>query len=259
MKRRILLEAAALAALSTWLAPARAAGAAASAASADVPRRVATIGAGNLGGAVGALWVRAGIEVMFSSRHPAELAALVERLGPRARAGTIDEAIGFGEAVLLAVPYDAYPELGRTHGEALRGRIVLDAGNANRSRLFEETRRDGIGVTSARYLPGARIVRAFNAANHRLFTDNAGRSAPRMAIPIAGDDAQALAVARSLIEAAGFDVLVVGGLKDSDRFAMGTDGFGHVLAVDELAAKLGVSTPSRPAGAPGAGAAIPSR
>ena len=209
--------------------------------------KIGTIGAGNLGAAVGALWVKAGHEVMFSSRNPDELKPLVESLGPLARAGTVEEAIAFGEdAVLLAIPYQAYPEAGKAYADALKGKVVLDAGNANRSTLFDETKENGIGITSAKYFPGAHIVRAFNAANNRLFTNNANRAAPRMAIPIAGDDPEAIEVAKKLIDAAGFDALVVGGLKDADKFAMGTDGFGHVLSAKELAEKLGVDAPSAP-------------
>ncbi len=202
--------------------------------------RFGTIGAGNLGTTLGELWVRAGIEVMFSSRDPAELTPLAHSLGPLARTGTVTRAIDFGDAVLLAVPYDQYPQLGRDFGSALAGKVVIDAGNAVRSVLFDETRRLGIGVTTARYLPGARIVRAFNAANHRVFAREAGRPAPRMAVPIAGDDTDALDLVASLVDAAGFDPLIVGGLKEADRFAMGTAGFGHVLPIDELAAKLGM-------------------
>lgn len=213
---------------------------------ADAPLRIGTIGAGNLGAAVGALWVKAGHEVMFSSRNPENLKSLVESLGPKAHAGTVSEAIAFGDAILLAVPYEAYPQVGRDHADALKGKVVLDAGNANRSSLYAETQENGIGITTAKYFPGARIVRAFNAANNRLFTSNANRPAPRMAIPIAGDDAEALEVAKTLVSSAGFDPLVVGGLKDTDKFAMGTDGFGHVLSAEELAAKLGVSAPATP-------------
>lgn len=210
----------------------------------DTPLKIATIGAGNLGAAVGALWVKAGHEVLFSSRNPDNLKDLVESLGPKARAGSIAEAIAFGDAILLAVPYEAYPQVGKDYAEALQGKVVLDAGNANRSSLYAETQQNGIGVTTAGYFPGARIVRAFNAANNRLFTTNANRPAPRMAIPIAGDDAEALEVAKTLVFSAGFDPLVVGGLKDADKFAMGTEGFGHVLSAEELAAKLGVAAPA---------------
>ena len=197
------------------------------------------------GGAIGALWIKAGHEVMFSSRNPDSLKPLVKSLGPLAHAGTAEDAIRFGEeAVLLAIPYQSYPEAGKAYAEALEGKVVLDAGNANRSTLFEEAKENGIGLTSAKYFPGARIVRAFNAANHRIFTSNANRPAPRMAVPIAGDDADAIEVAKKLVDAAGFDPLVVGGLKDADKFAMGTDGFGHVLSANELAEKLGVDAPA---------------
>ncbi len=207
--------------------------------------KIGTIGSGNLGGAIGALWIKAGHEVMFSSRNPESLKPLVESLGPLAHAGTVEEAIAFGEeAILLAIPYQSYPEAGAAYAEALKGKVVLDAGNANRSTLFEETKENGIGITSAKYFPGARIVRAFNAANHRIFTSNANRPAPRMAVPIAGDDADAIDVAKKLVDAAGFDPLVVGGLKDADKFAMGTDGFGHILSAKELAEKLGVEVPA---------------
>ncbi|WP_083567224.1 NAD(P)-binding domain-containing protein [Hyphomicrobium sp. CS1GBMeth3] len=211
---------------------------------ASAPLKIATIGAGNLGAAVGTLWVKAGHEVLFSSRNPDNLKGLVDGLGAKARAGTVDEAIAFGDAILLAVPYEAYPQVGADYAEKLKGKVVLDAGNANRSSLFAETQENGVGVTTAKYFPGVRIVRAFNAANHRLFTSNANRPAPRMAVPIAGDDAEALEIAKTLVSSAGFDPLVVGSLKDADKFAMGTEGFGHVLPAVELAAKLGVLAPA---------------
>src|SRR5450759_4682310 len=77
------------------------------------------IGAGRIGGTIGGLWVRAGHPVMLSSRDPQEVQALVARLGPLARAGTVAEAIAFGEALFFAVPYAALPELGKEHAEAL--------------------------------------------------------------------------------------------------------------------------------------------
>src|SRR5208282_5929866 len=46
--------------------------------------RIGVIGAGRIGGTVGSLWVKAGHEVMFSSRHPEELKDLVAGLGPLA-------------------------------------------------------------------------------------------------------------------------------------------------------------------------------
>lgn len=208
------------------------------------PRRIGIVGAGNIGGTLGRLWLKAGYEVFFSSRHPDELKALIEELGPKARAGTPAEAIAFGNAVLIAVPYKAYPELGKENAAALKGKVVIDAGNAVRARdgdIYDEVEKNGIGAVSAKYLAGARIVRAFNAANYRIFLKNAGRPEPRMAVPIAGDDPKALDTARTLVSDAGFDPVVVGELDAAKKFAMGSAGFGHELSATELKAKLGVA------------------
>ncbi|MGU3540851.1 NADPH-dependent F420 reductase [Methylobacterium sp. A54F] len=208
------------------------------------PIRIGIIGAGNIGGTIGGLWVKAGHPVMFASRHPEELKGLVESLGSNASAGTPEEAIRFGQAVFVAVPYKAYPQLAADHGASLKGRIVIEAGNATQARdgdLYAEVQRDGIGATSARYFAGARLVRAFNAANYKIFAAQANRPAPRMAIPIAGDDPDALDVAKRLVADAGFDPVVVGPLKAADTFAMGSPGFGHVLPAPELRAKLGLT------------------
>ncbi|WP_336487555.1 NADPH-dependent F420 reductase [Methylobacterium nigriterrae] len=205
--------------------------------------RIGIIGAGHIGGTIGGLWVKAGHAVMFSSRHPEELRGLVESLGANARAGTPAEAIRFGEAVLIAVPYGAYPQLSRDYAESLKGRVVIDAGNATEARdgaVYAEVKANGIGATSAKYWPGAHLVRAFSAANYRVFATNANRPAPRMAIPIAGDDAGALDTVKRLVSDAGFDPVVVGPIRDADRFAMGSPGFGHDLPAPELRAKLGL-------------------
>ena len=210
--------------------------------------RIGVIGAGNIGGTIGTLWVRNGHEVMFASRHPETLASMVSELGPKAKAGTPEEAITFGEAVFIAVPYKAYPDLAKDVGSALKGKIVLDAGNATQKRdgaLYDEAQANGIGATSAKYFPGARIVRAFNAANYKVFAKEGAeggkdRAGGRMAIPIAGDDPEALKVAETLVRDAGFDPVVVGPLKDADKFAMGSPGFGHDVTAPELREKLGL-------------------
>lgn len=207
------------------------------------PMRIGIIGAGNIGGTIGGLWVKAGHEVMLSSRHPEELKGLVEGLGSKARAGTPAEAIAFGDAVLIAVPYKAYPQLAQDYAGAWKGKVVIDAGNATQARdgdVYREVQASGIAAVSAKYLNAARVVRAFNAANYKLFTRNAHREGGRMAVPIAGDDAQALATVSKLVSDAGFDPVVVGALAKADTFAMGSPGFGLELTAPDLRNRLGV-------------------
>jgi len=211
---------------------------------AQAKMKIGVVGSGKIGGTVGRLWVKAGHPVLFSSRHPEELAGMVKELGPLARAGTVTEALAFGNAVLLAIPYGAYPAFGRDNAAALKGKIVLDAGNASPVRdgaeIAAEAEKDGIGIVSQKYLPGARLVRAFNTLNFRILENEANRPAPRLAIPIAGDDAGALKVAAELVSDAGFDPVVVGDLKDARRIQRGNPGYGQAVSAAVLKQKLGL-------------------
>ena len=203
--------------------------------------KIGIIGSGNIGGTVGTLWVKAGHQVLFSSRNPENLKQLVDGLGPLARAGTVREALTFGDAILIAVPYGAYPQIGKDYAQELAGKIVLDAGNAVMSRdgeISKEAREIGIGATSTKYLPKARIVRAFNTLNYRVVSENAHRPGDRMAIPIAGDDKDAIAMALRLVRDAGFDPVVVGSLESAKLFAQGGPLYGQQITAKEMQARL---------------------
>jgi 8-hydroxy-5-deazaflavin:NADPH oxidoreductase len=203
--------------------------------------RIGVIGSGNIGGTVGTLWVKAGHPVLFSSRHPENLKQLVDGLGPRARAGTVREALSFGEIIFIAVPYGAYPQIGKDYAREFSGKIVLDAGNAVLRRdgeIANEARARGIGITSAKYLAGARVVRAFNTMNYRTLASNAHRPGARMAIPIAGDDKEALDLAQTLVRNAGFDPVVIGPLESARLFAQGGPLYGQEITAREMERRL---------------------
>ncbi len=205
--------------------------------------KIGVIGSGRLGGTVGSLWVKAGHPVLFSSRKPEELKGLVESLGPLARAGTVAEAIAFGEAILVAVPYAALPQLGRDYAAALAGKVVLDACNAIAARdgeIANEAKEKGVGLTSAKYLPGVRLVRAFNTLSYRVLLSDAHRAGAPVAIPLAGDDPAALKVASLLVRDAGFDPVVVGPLARASDFASGTPVYLQELTAPELRRRLSV-------------------
>ena len=147
-----------------------------------------TIGAGHIGSTIGGLWIKDGHKVMFSDRHPEQLKDPVASLGPLAQAGTIAQAIAFGEAILLTVPYGAIPQIGHDYAAALKGKIVLDTCNAVPARdgaVAAEVEQNGIGVTTQKYFPGARIVRAFNTMGYMYFAQEANRPDPKLAVPIA--------------------------------------------------------------------------
>lgn len=183
----------------------------------DAVTRIATIGAGNIGGTLGTVWAKAGFRVMISSRHPEELASLVAAGGPNLRAGTVGEAIAYGDILLLAVPYGAMPEIARQYGRHFpRKAAVIDATNPFPGRdgeVANEALRVGAGLHTASMLPGAKIVRAFNAIGAaRLAHGGRAIDGTRIGIPMAGDDPSALGYASSLVEATGFEPVIVGNL-----------------------------------------------
>lgn len=207
------------------------------------PLKIATIGAGHIGGTIGGLLAEAGHPVFFSSRHPEELTSLVEKYSPNARAGTVEEAIDFADVILLAVPYKAMPQISRDYADALKGKIILDAGNPIPQRdgkMAEAALQKGSGVATAEYLPGASIVRAFSNQSYKVFASEAHRPAPQLAVPLAGDDRRALDVAVQLVKDAGFEPVVVGDLSRSKEFDVGSRLFVKPMTAKELRQALGM-------------------
>jgi predicted dinucleotide-binding enzyme len=210
------------------------------------PLKIGIIGTGHIGGTLAKLWVAAGHEVLISSRHPDELRPLAKQLGPKARVGTPKEAASFGDVVLISVPYKALPDLGRDLKAELAGKIVLDTCNPYPGRdgdMANDARKKGTGVASPEFLPGTRLVRAFNAINSGSLASEAHRKAPLIGIPLAGDDADALQLAQRLVRDAGFDPVVVGGLARAKDFDVGAAVYTKLLTAAELRKALGLAKP----------------
>lgn len=207
------------------------------------PVRIGVIGAGSLGGTVGRLLVQSGHEVMFSSRHPEELVSMARDLGPRASTGTSAQAAEFGTVLLFAVPYDALPQLGRDLKEAIRGKIVLDACNPSSTAdnpLTKESITHGVGPTSAKYLPGTRLVRAFSAVDATAVEASFKRQSDKLGVPLAGDDAEAVQIAAQLVRDAGCEPVIVGNLVSATSFQRGGPGFRANTTAVELRRLLGL-------------------
>ena len=186
--------------------------------------RIGIIGSGRVGSAIGAVWVKAGHEVMFSSRTLENDKALAARLGEGARAGTPREAAAFGEVVMVSVPYRALPDVGKDVGDLLKGKVVIDTCNPFVGRdgeIADWARKKGAGLASAELLPGARLVRAFNAIGAARM-GSAYQEPGRVGMPIAGDDAQAVALASRLIRDIGYEPVLVGGLAMGKHLMPGT-------------------------------------
>ena len=192
------------------------------------PLKIGSVGAGRMGSALGALFIKAGHPVMFSSRHPENLKDLAARLGPLAQVGTVEQAVAFGDVVVMVVPYAALEEIGKAHGRVIATKaLVMDVCNPIARRDGDDLvkwvgEQGGAGLASAKLLPGARIVRAFNAISYRKLADDAHRPGGPVGVPIAGDDQQAIALAEGIIRTIGFEPVLVGGLARGQYLLPGT-------------------------------------
>ncbi len=186
--------------------------------------KVGIVGSGRVGGGIGSVWVKAGHEVMFSSRHIEHDKALAAKLGANAHAGTPREAAAFGEVVMISVPYGTLPEVGKDLEALIKGKIVIDTCNPfvwRDGEIATWAREKGAGLASAELLPGARIVRAFNAiGSARMST--AHQDPGGIGMPIASDDAEAIAVASNLIRDIGYEPVVIGDLEMGKYLTPGT-------------------------------------
>jgi predicted dinucleotide-binding enzyme len=194
------------------------------AADAYKPEKIGIIGTGRIGSALARAWVKAGHEVFVSSRHPEQLQSLVAELGPHAHAGTPLQAAEFGTVILVSIPYGAMPQIGTDLRTQLAGKVILDTSNPSEGRdgpMAVEAQKKGAGVTTAELLHNTRIVRAFNCIGAGSLASNGFRQPERLAIPIGGDDAQALTVAERLITEIGFDPVVIGSLAKTRVFDLG--------------------------------------
>ncbi len=147
--------------------------------------------------------------------------------------------------MLVSVPYAALPQIGRDYAAELKGKVILDTSNPIENRdgpMAAEMRAKGTGVASAELLPGVRLVRAFNCVGWNSMRTEAHRAGEKLAIPLAADDQAALKVAIGLVQDAGFEPVVVGGLARAKEFDVGTPIFGKAVTAKELRAILGLSS-----------------
>lgn len=184
--------------------------------------KIGIIGAGNIGGTSARLFVEAGHEVAISnSRGPETLSGLVAQLGLKARAATVDDAVKFGDVVLISIPFGKYKELPR---EGFAGKVVIDSNNYYPDRDGHHSELDQGKTTSsellARHLAGARVVKAFNTIWSEHLKAQGNKALPvedRRAIFLCGDDLQAKKTVANLIDEIGFAAVDTGSLHEGGR------------------------------------------
>jgi hypothetical protein len=211
----------------------------------------AIIGIGKIGGAVARHLVAGGESVVLAATDQSHVEALADQLGPLARAGSVEEAIADGDAVVFAVWLDTMRELITQHARLLEGKVVVDPSNPigfDESGQLFRTLPEGqsAGSVVAALLPaGAHYVKAFGTLGADALATGARREPRRAVLFYATDDDTAAATIERLVRAAGFDPLKAGGVAGAGRievpggdlFQLGRDG--QLADLDQARAMLG--------------------
>lgn len=166
--------------------------------------RIAMIGNGNMGQALGRLAEQAGHVVAFGSRDPAR---------------PVRAAIDGADAVILAVPYAAALELSANSDvtRALKGKIVIDITNPLSADFMSLT----VGHSSsaaeeiAARLPGACVVKAFNTVFADVLCQRADGADAAATVFVAGDDGDSKRQVIGLAGSFGFEAIDAGALSNA--------------------------------------------
>jgi predicted dinucleotide-binding enzyme len=182
--------------------------------------KLAIIGAGNVGGALGAAWAqKAGHEIFFGVRDPKsdKTQGLLRAIGAKARAGTAVGAAAFADIIVLSTPWPSAEAAIRAMG-SLKGNIILDATNP----LTRGP--EGIGLEIGHSISAGEKVQGW-AAGASVFKTLNSTGFGNMANPVfngvksvmfvAGDDAANKPKVIDLVGQLGFDVVDAGPLRNA--------------------------------------------
>ncbi len=207
--------------------------------------KIGFIGSGKMGAVLARLWVKAGHEIILSSRHPDQLKPLAKTLGKNAKVTTTEEAARLGDVILLSIPLGEILKLSKETLNGIQGKIVMDMCNPYPERdgkAGEEALKNpqGSGVWVAKHLPGTIVVKAFNSVYYKTLEMEAHRKLDPVGVPLASDDKHALEVVAKLVKDAGFGPVIVGPLSKAKEFDNGTPPYASDATVSELEKMLGL-------------------
>ncbi|HEY8646857.1 MAG TPA: NAD(P)-binding domain-containing protein [Gaiellaceae bacterium] len=212
--------------------------------------KIGIIGAGNIGGTLTRRLSALGHQVsVANSRGPETLADLAAETG--ATATTPEDAANGAELVIVTIPQKNVPELpAGLLDRTAPGAPIVDTGN------YYPKERDGRidaieeGLPESRWVEqqlGRSVIKAFNniQAQHLLELGRPEGADGRIALPVAGDDADAKQTVMQLVDELGFDAVDTGGLDESWRQQPGTPGYIADLEAGALRQAIADANPER--------------
>jgi predicted dinucleotide-binding enzyme len=185
--------------------------------------RIAVLGTGVVGKALGLAFIALGHEVRMGSRDAKNDKALAftKEAGPKASAGTFADAAEFGEIIVLATLGVATESALNAAGAAnLRGKTLIDTTNplghasSGGPPTLAISGNDSGGERVQRAFPEALVVKAFNTVGAPLmFRPKLPGGPPDMFI--CGNDANAKKRVTELLGEFGWGVVDIGGIEGS--------------------------------------------
>ena len=178
--------------------------------------RVAVIGAGNVGGGLGARLSKSGFSVRFGVRPDAEVSALLMQCDAASTAAPIDAA-AWGDVVFLAVPAAVAVDVARELAPSLAGKVVVDCNNPlvwKDGPVWAPPAEGSLAAAVAKVAPGARVVKGFNTFGAEFHKDPARAGVPAQVF-VAADDADAKKLVMDIATRAGFSPVDAGPLRNA--------------------------------------------
>lgn len=181
--------------------------------------KIGILGSGDVGKSFARAFSATGNEVKIGSRSPEKLAEFASK-NKGITAGTFKDTASFGDIVVLATHGAATEEAINLAGKSnFKGKVVLDATNplefpaGGPPKLFVG-HDDSLGERVQRWLPEARVVKAFNTAGNTLFyKPQFPGGTPDMFI--CGNDADAKKTVSQICKDFGWGVIDLGGIESS--------------------------------------------
>ena len=184
--------------------------------------RVGVLGTGTVASALGGGFSGLGYEVRFGTRDPQsdKAKALAAKVGSKASIGTFADAAQFGDLVVLATLWKGTENAIRLAGpEHLAGKVVIDTTNPldfdnGVPPTLALGYNDSAGEQVQRWLPHARVVKAFNiVGNAHMVRPQFPGGPPDMFI--CGNDDAAKRTVQEICEAFGQPASDLGGIEMS--------------------------------------------
>ncbi len=203
--------------------------------------KIGIIGAGNIGATLARKLAACGHEVkLANSKGPQSIQNLANEIG--VQAVTKEEAVSEVDVVILSIPFAKYPDLKQTLSNAPEKVVVIDTSNYYPGRdgaikEVDDGKPESVWVSEQ---IGRPVVKAWNAVLAATLADKGqpAGSLARIALPVAGNDIKAEAIAQDLVEDTGFTALAAGSLESSWHQQPGTPAYCTELTLPELKSAL---------------------